>query len=193
LPPATSAKSTRRAICISSGRRKNLLITSYGRNIAPEWVESVLLAEPAYRAGAGRRRRQPWLSAILVPSPGADHGAIAAAVRRANQTLPDYARIGRWHAAAPFTAGNGLATGNGRPIRAAIFNVTMPPNWLHFIRMRKPAMSFYEQLIAATAADRAQLLAAPVIADCLQGRVTWRAISPFSARPITTCVTPRRC
>ncbi|ACV34306.1 iron-containing redox enzyme family protein [Accumulibacter sp.] len=33
-------------------------------------------------------------------------------------------------------------------------------------------MSFYEQLIAATAAERAHLLAAPVIADCLQGRVS---------------------
>lgn len=33
-------------------------------------------------------------------------------------------------------------------------------------------MPFYEELTAATAADRAQLLAAPIIADCLQGRVT---------------------
>jgi len=33
-------------------------------------------------------------------------------------------------------------------------------------------MSFYEQLIAATAAERVHLLAAPVIADCLQGRVS---------------------
>jgi long-chain acyl-CoA synthetase len=29
-----------------SGRRKNLLITSYGRNIAPEWIEAALLAQP---------------------------------------------------------------------------------------------------------------------------------------------------
>jgi pyrroloquinoline quinone (PQQ) biosynthesis protein C len=33
-------------------------------------------------------------------------------------------------------------------------------------------MSFYEQLIAVTSAEREQLLAAPIIADCLQGRVT---------------------
>ena len=33
-------------------------------------------------------------------------------------------------------------------------------------------MSFHEQLIAATAAERARLLAVPVIADCLQGRVS---------------------
>ncbi|MBN8455438.1 iron-containing redox enzyme family protein [Accumulibacter sp.] len=33
-------------------------------------------------------------------------------------------------------------------------------------------MSFHEQLIAATATERASLLAVPVIADCLQGRVS---------------------
>jgi len=33
-------------------------------------------------------------------------------------------------------------------------------------------MSFYEQLIEATIPDRAQLFASPIIADCLQGRVT---------------------
>ena len=103
-----------------SGRRKNLLITSYGRNIAPEWVESVLLAEPAIAQALVFGDGRPWLSALLVASPGIDSGALAAAVQRSNHALPDYARIARWHAAAPFTAQNGLATGNGRPIRAAI-------------------------------------------------------------------------
>lgn len=32
-------------------------------------------------------------------------------------------------------------------------------------------MPFYEELMAKTGVDRAQLLAAPIIADCLQGRV----------------------
>ena len=32
-------------------------------------------------------------------------------------------------------------------------------------------MPFYEELMAKTSVDRAQLLAAPIIADCLQGRV----------------------
>jgi hypothetical protein len=39
----------------------------------------------------------------------------------ANTGLPDYARIGHWCAAdAPFSLHNGLATGNGRPLRPAI-------------------------------------------------------------------------
>lgn len=33
-------------------------------------------------------------------------------------------------------------------------------------------MSFYEQLIAATGAEREELMRAPVIAECLEGRVT---------------------
>jgi hypothetical protein len=40
-------------------------------------------------------------------------------------------------------------------------------------------MSFYEHLTAATAADRAQLFAAPVVADCLQGRVTLASYLAF--------------
>jgi len=43
-------------------------------------------------------------------------------------------------------------------------------------------MSFYEQLIAATAAERQQLMAAPVIADCLQGRVTLESYQAFLAQ-----------
>jgi hypothetical protein len=42
-------------------------------------------------------------------------------VARANEKLPDYARIGPWiRAREPFTAQNGLATGNGRVRRDAI-------------------------------------------------------------------------
>lgn len=43
-------------------------------------------------------------------------------------------------------------------------------------------MSFYDQLIAATAAERQQLMAAPVIADCLQGRVTPESYRAFLAQ-----------
>ena len=40
-------------------------------------------------------------------------------------------------------------------------------------------MPFHEHLTAATAAGRARLLAAPVIADCLQGRVTRESYLAF--------------
>lgn len=103
-----------------SGRRKNLLITSYGRNVSPEWVEAGLLAEPAIAQAVVMGDGWPGLGAAIVPAAGASHEAVSAAVERANRSLPDYARVGRWIAAAPFTLQNGQATGNGRPVRQSI-------------------------------------------------------------------------
>ena len=105
-----------------SGRRKNLLITSFGRNISPEWVEAALVAQPeiAQIVVAGDARNV--LAAIVVPFPGVTHEQVSAAIARANEQLPDYARVGHWLEAAPFSLQNGLATGNGRPIRAAILD-----------------------------------------------------------------------
>jgi long-subunit acyl-CoA synthetase (AMP-forming) len=100
-----------------AGRRSNLIITAYGRNIAPEWVEAALLAQPEIAQAIVTGEARPCLAALLVPQREVD---LAAAVARANATLPDYARIGEWLTCAPFTPGNGLATGNGRPVRTAI-------------------------------------------------------------------------
>ncbi len=102
-----------------SGRRKNLLITSFGRNVSPEWVESALLAQPQIAQVVVAGDGGPELSAIVVPLPGVQTGDLAAAVQRANAGLPDYARIGRWVEGEPFTLQNGQLTGNGRPVRAA--------------------------------------------------------------------------
>ena len=47
---------------------------------------------------------------------------LAAAVRRANAALPDYARIGAWIEVEPFSPKGGTLTGNGRPVRAAVLD-----------------------------------------------------------------------
>ena len=104
------------------GRRTNLLITSFGRNVSPEWVEAALLAEPEIAQALVTGDGQPAVSAMIVPAPGADERAVAAAVARANAGLPGYARIGHWLPSEPFTVGNGLATGNGRPRRPQIID-----------------------------------------------------------------------
>lgn len=105
-----------------AGRRKHLLITSFGRNVSPEWVESVLLAQPEIAQALVAGEAQAALSAVLVPLPGQSEASLHRAVGRANETLPDYARIGGWVAASPFTFQNGMATGNGRPVRSTILN-----------------------------------------------------------------------
>jgi long-subunit acyl-CoA synthetase (AMP-forming) len=103
-----------------AGRCKNLLITSYGRNISPEWVEAALLAAPAILQAIVCGDGEAKLAAIVVPRPGADAGEVQRAVQSVNRALPDYARIGRLVLSEPFHPANGLATGNGRPRRAHI-------------------------------------------------------------------------
>lgn len=102
------------------GRKKDILITGFGRNVSPEWPEAALCGAGLAQAvvlGEG----QPHLAALVVPFPGRDSAdQVAAAVARANAGLPDYARINRWAVAAPFTAASGQATANGRPRRAVI-------------------------------------------------------------------------
>ncbi|MBK6637345.1 MAG: AMP-binding protein [Rhodocyclaceae bacterium] len=102
------------------GRKKNLLITSFGRNIAPEWVEAALLAQPGILQAVVVGDARPALAALLVPAPGINATQLAAMVQTVNASLPDYARIGQWATVPAFTVANGLATGNGRPMRAAI-------------------------------------------------------------------------
>jgi long-subunit acyl-CoA synthetase (AMP-forming) len=102
------------------GRSKNLLISSFGRNISPEWVESVLLAQSAILQAVVLGDARPWLAAVIVPMPGVTQAQVDAAITHANAQLPDYARIQRRLISAPMTLANGLATGNGRPMRSAI-------------------------------------------------------------------------
>jgi len=105
------------------GRRKQQLITSFGRNVAPEWPEAELLAGRAIAQAVVFGESRPALCAILVPrSAETTDAMLAADVEGANRRLPDYARIASWiRADAPFHAGNDLATANGRPRRNAIF------------------------------------------------------------------------
>lgn len=105
-----------------AGRSKNLLITSYGRNISPEWIESLLLAEPAIMQAVVCGDGDAAPAAVVVPRPGVGRSEAQAAVARANGALPDYARIGRVVLSEPFSAANGLATGNGRPRREPILS-----------------------------------------------------------------------
>jgi long-subunit acyl-CoA synthetase (AMP-forming) len=105
-----------------SGRSKNLLISSYGRNIAPEWVESELLAAPVLAEAVVLGDARPYCVALLSPAqPNVDDAALAAAVAAANARLPDYAQVRRWIRLPQPLAGQGdLMTPAGKPRRARI-------------------------------------------------------------------------
>lgn len=105
-----------------SGRKNNLLITSFGRNVSPEWVETALRSHPGVLQAVVFGDAQPALSAVLWPSqPAAGDATLQSAVDQANAQLPDYARVARWtRAAAAYDMPSGMATANGRPQRGAI-------------------------------------------------------------------------
>jgi long-subunit acyl-CoA synthetase (AMP-forming) len=106
---------------VINGRKKNVLITSFGRNLSPEWVEATLTATGSIAQAVLVGDGKPWNVAVIVAAPGVAVEAIERDIAAANATLPDYARIRRWiRATAPFSAANELATSNGRPRRAAI-------------------------------------------------------------------------
>ncbi|WP_457676618.1 AMP-binding protein [Thiolapillus sp.] len=106
------------------GRKKNLLVTAYGRNVSPEWPEAELLAEPEISQAAVFGDGRPWLSAVLLPAAHADMEKVRRAVERANARLPDYARImGHVPADEAFTPLNGQATANGRLRRDRIYRI----------------------------------------------------------------------
>ncbi len=104
------------------GRLKNMYITSFGRNVAPEWVEREIALEPAIRHVLVHGEARPYAVAIVsVPREAADAATIERAIAAANRRLPDYAQVRRWaRAPEPFSFENGLLTSNGRLRRPEI-------------------------------------------------------------------------
>jgi long-subunit acyl-CoA synthetase (AMP-forming) len=107
-----------------TGRKKNIYITAFGRNVAPEWVERELVSRYPILQAAVFGEARPYSSAVIVAHPKATHAEISAALDAANRQLPDYAQVRAWiPAKAPFTSRNGMSTTNGRPRRHNILGM----------------------------------------------------------------------
>jgi len=103
------------------GRKKNLFITAFGRNVSPEWVESELLHEAPIAQVLVWGEALPRNGAVIVPAGPVSPDAVQAAIEAANRRLPDYARVGAWlFADAPFRPQAGELTANGRLRRDAL-------------------------------------------------------------------------
>lgn len=110
---------------VINGRKKNIFITSFGRNVSPEWVERELKISPFIAQAALYGEARPWNIAVIVPRANASDAQIAHAIDKLNAQLPDYARVGQWlRADAPFSTQNQQLTSNGRNRRDRI--------WLHY-------------------------------------------------------------
>lgn len=104
------------------GRKRNVFITSMGRNVAPEWVEKELILQTSIMQVAvfGESRQFPL--AIVCPSQDGNKEKIKKQIHSANEQLPDYASVGHViFSHEPFTIENGLLSGSGRNRREKIY------------------------------------------------------------------------
>lgn len=148
------------------GRKSAMIVTSFGRNIAPEWIEAALAAQPQIAQAMVFGDGEPAPRALLVAAhPEAD---LATAVAAANATLPGYARLRSWREVAPFTPDNAMLTGNGRLRRKAI-----AATWL------ADPVPFFAELEAATWRARLRFLAVPQVRAGLSGTITRRAYTDY--------------
>ena len=98
-----------------AGRRKNLIITSLGRNISPEWIESLLLAGGLFNQVLVVGEARPHCAALLVPRhKGVTTQMIEQHLTAVNQQLPDYARLQAWQTLPEIAADADLFTANGK-------------------------------------------------------------------------------
>ena len=106
-----------------NGRKKNLLISSYGRNINPEWIESELLANGLLQQCVVFGDAKPYCLALIWPRQSdTNDSQIQSFLDQINQTLPNYAQIHSWsRLSEPLSMEKGLMTSNGRPVRDNIY------------------------------------------------------------------------
>jgi long-subunit acyl-CoA synthetase (AMP-forming) len=97
---------------VVDGRKDSMLRLSTGRNVQPEWLESLLTADPRVLRAVILGDGLPRPVAVVELMPGADADAVLARLAAA---LPDYARPEGIVPLPPGTfAARGLLTGNGR-------------------------------------------------------------------------------
>ena len=130
-------------------------VTSFGRNVAPEWVETELQSQSAVAHAVVFGNDAPVLSAVLWPAHAdcADR-ALERAVHAANAALPDYARMRTGCAPrCPSTRAHGMATANGRPCRTAIAAAHAASLQVFRDGSLHDDADFHERLLAETASS----------------------------------------
>jgi long-subunit acyl-CoA synthetase (AMP-forming) len=105
-----------------TGRKKNMFITAFGRNVSPDWIERELVLEPAIQQAAVFGEGRAWNVALIVRASNSTDAEINQAIEKVNENLPDYARVKTWLAASePFSLVNQQLTATGRLRRNEIW------------------------------------------------------------------------
>ncbi len=103
------------------GRKKNIIINSYGRNISPDWIEAELLSLDEILQVAIYGEAKPFLTAICVSR--IEKEKILNAIEKINKTLPDYAQVKELIITTDaFSVQNGMLTASGKTKHQTIFN-----------------------------------------------------------------------
>lgn len=115
------------------GRKKHQFVTSFGRNVNPEWVEAELQQSGRIAQAFVNGEAMAYNHALLWPArDDLSDEQLQADIDQANLSLPDYARVHQWtRLEQPFSVTNGMATANGRPRRDAILS--------HYFHLFTPA------------------------------------------------------
>jgi len=106
-----------------TARKHSTYSTAFGRNVAPEWVESELESMPAIaRASLFGEGRKQNVAVIVAAQTALPDSQIERAVEQANLRLPDYARVARWvRADQPFSPLNQQQSAAGTLCREQIY------------------------------------------------------------------------
>ena len=110
------------------GRLDNVIVTSFGRNISPEWIEAMILAEPRIERCFLIGDARPSATAVIVASETggawfakAGHAEVLALIGRLCAAAPEYARPQEFILTDDAELGrHGLLRRDGRPERVAI-------------------------------------------------------------------------
>lgn len=177
-----------------SGRAKNLLITSFGRNISPEWLESELVQSVGARQAVVFGDGEAHPRALLVVPDGRAPETIRTQVSELNAGLPDYAQLEAVYILRqPLTQARGYVTANGRPVRHQISTdlpTLMAGAFPLFLNLTdevsgsantpgETTMAFFDRLQSETAEARAHVTGAPVIGAIREGRFSLEGYTWF--------------
>ena len=104
-----------------NGRIKNIMVNSFGRNVSPEWIESLLLGTGLFRQALVYCEAKPYCVALLVPASNTiSNTQIQSTVALINKQLPDYAQVVNFANIGLCTPENQLLTPTGKLKRDAI-------------------------------------------------------------------------
>ncbi|HHL32641.1 MAG TPA: hypothetical protein ENJ41_08635, partial [Oceanospirillales bacterium] len=95
------------------GRKKNVIINSFGRNISPDWIEAELLSISEIQQAVVYGESQPYLTAICVSS--SSQAQLYKKIENLNLSLPDYAQVKQLLVSKrAFTVENNMLTASGK-------------------------------------------------------------------------------